>query len=230
MEYIAKFNEYLWTLFQGTVQAWNDWLVWLETQADRKTQERALVPTEEGAYPYFPIPPHAPFRKYEEDTFPFNLPANSTLTLTEDKDADEWIRQFATFQIDIYNMILRDHTLPDPVFLRKRYLILQRKVHPDRGGTNDESKEVNVAKDELDKLYEDSHEQINLFQAVFTSYDQRQDQQQSKKRKLADSTSVTSSSNTTSSTESSAPYIVLFLVGASAGWIVVFRRHKAKKR
>ena len=229
MEYIATFNEYLWTLFQGTVQAWNDWLVWLETQADRKTQERALVPTEEGAYPFLPIAPHAPFREYQEATFPFNLPANSTLILTEDKDADEWIRHFATFQIDIYNMILRDNTLPDPIFLRKRYLILQRKVHPDRGGTNDESKEVNVAKDELDKLYEDSHEQINLFQAVFTSYDQRQDQQ-SKKRKLADSTSVTSSSNTTSGTESSAPYIVLFLVGASAGWIVVFRRHKVKKR
>lgn len=209
MEYISNF-------FYGLIERWNNWIAYLEYESDRK--EKALI-TLEGNEKIPKVLPHLVFKSYQESNFPYNL-NGAKIKETGNSEVDLWIKDFALLNIDIYEMIKKEHTLPDATFLKKRYLLIQKQVHPDRSkgtptGSTQLSTEVNVAKETLDRLYEDPIQQITLFQTVFSVIQK-------------EPTPIVATTNHPH--QSTAPYIILYLVGAGIGTILVLRWSKEKKK
>ena len=106
----------------------------------------------------------------------------------------------------------RQEPNPDP---DKRYLLIQKQVHPDTPtGSTELSTQVNVAKETLDRLYEDPIQQITLFQTVFS---------------VIQKESIPKTVVTNHPHQGTAPYIILYLVGAGLGTILVLRWANKKK-
>ncbi len=198
-----------WILFKGAVQRWNAFLRYLQGQV--LDEEKQLVPSD-VAQEFPSLFPHAPFQSYDEVTFPYNLPKGKPYVRTLNDEADAWLSDFAQLHIDASNMIVHDQTLPDAKFLQKRYLSILKSAHPDRGGTNAEATRVNLAKESLDRLYADPHDQVTLFQAVFTH--------------SAKQPTVQVSSRSPTVVGRTAPYVVLYLVGAGFGLVIVLMKKK----
>lgn len=196
-----------WAFFTGSVQRWNAYLRYL--QGTYLDEEKQLVPSDfEHAAS---LPPHAPFKSYDESNFPYNLVDKKHLKKTGNEEVDAWISDFAQLDIDVYTMVSREQTLPDPAFLKKRYFLIQKQVHPDKEGSTEQSIRVNLAKESLDQLYDHVHDQITLFQTIFNSLPQQVRVQQQQKK------------------VNTAPLIILYLVGVGAGVVLVLSRNKKKK-
>jgi hypothetical protein len=231
MEFITSFNNYFYTFFRGTINMWNDWIVYLQEDPDAK----ALVPQDgsRSGHRFIPIPPEAPIRNYTESTFPYNLEllSENQLMRTGNQAVDEYIYGFAVLRIDIVRMILEDHALPDEKFVHKRYLNVQKEVHPDRGGTNEESKDVNVARGFLEKLYEDVQEQIELFQTVFTVQMEQQEEKNTETQPAATAVEVDAAAAAVhEARRNTAAYVILYLAGVGLGSIIVWKRATRKKK
>ena len=202
---MAEFLSSVWTFFIGSIQRWISYLQSLDSQADKQ-----LVTLEDTKqFPNTEVP-HAPFTQYEESNFPYNLLEDQKFTRTGVPEIDAWLRDFAELRIDAYKMVVETQTLPDATFLQKRYRTLIKESHPDRpGGSTEKATAVNVAKGNLDRLYNDPHQQVALFQTIFQTY-------------VPPPPPLVRQSVAT--TKNSSPYIVLWLVGVGAGCVLVLSR------
>lgn len=213
--FFKKIWDNFWTLFYGSVDRWNHWITQLEMEVDAK--EHQIVPSE-VANRFQPLPPHAPIKQYEESTFPFNLNDKGTIS-TGDVQTDAWIHDFAQLNIDIFNLIRKDQTLPDFKFTQKRYLKIIKEVHPDKNQNRDyvsQAISLNAAKESIDHLYMNVNEQIHLFQNVFDTnmklaLDQEETPQQGEGKQSVSGSGFT-------------PFVILFLTGASAGYFIVKKK------
>jgi hypothetical protein len=186
--------------FYGLIERWDQWLLSLEGPGPR----RALV-TEQEAKEFKQLPPRAPMKSFEEDTFEYNL-KGLPVQGTQSETVNVWIRDFATLKIDVFRLIKKEQTLPDATFLQKRYLRLLKQNHPDKGGRLNVVIDLNTAKERLNHLYASVQEQIMLFEAVF-----------------AEPFVDTPAKPRTSQSNASA-YVLLYLVGAGIGTVLVLSR------
>jgi len=206
---------YLWTLFKGSVQRWNEYLRYLQgTYLDEEKQLITQDYLQEDSQRS--IPSHTAFKSYDELSFRYNLDGKA-LKQTSNQRVNDWISDFGQLNIDIYTMILQEQTLPDAAFLQKRYISRQKEVHPDRpGGSGEQSTNVNLAKEKLDLLYESVRDQITLFQAVFASAPPLR----------PPSGVIPQVPNTIPTT----PLVILYLGGAGLGLVLVLSSSKRNKK
>jgi len=195
----------VWQFFYGTIDRWNKWLEYQEHL--QAAQEFAVVPV--SVSNHYPSPvPHAPIKTYNEADFAYNLADPAQVKFTGDAQADVFVKEFALLKIDIFKLIRQEQTLPDSKFIKKRYLLRMKEVHPDRTrGTSMESIQLNGAKAGLDHLYSHPGEQIHLFQSVLNK---AFEEAKSPKPILSDSAILKEPGTTTT-------YMVLWLVGGGGG-------------
>ena len=122
--------------------------------------------------------------------------------------------------VDVFNLIRTNHTLPDETFLKKRFVNVLKSIHPDKKGqsTTTQTARVNVARDRLlNEFYQDDYKQITLFHAVLNTV-------------LQGATQTPQSLMQPATQHGSSPFIVLFLVGSFVGFAVVFSLNKKKTK
>ena len=117
--------------------------------------------------------------------------------------AQGYIDAFEILNIGVVNYVLKEKKLPDPAFVRKNYLDIQKLVHPDRGGTTDQATRVNLAYEKVNELYDD----INL-QILFLGFVSRRP--------------GFSAIGNNKGPMNSSPYIFLFLCGGILGSYFVY--------
>src|SRR4051794_31903373 len=206
----------VWQIFYGTIERWNRWIEYQENL--QKAEEFAVVPV--SVSNQYPSPvPHAPIKTYTEADFAYNLDNPAQTKLTGDAQADVFVKEFALLKIDIFRLIRQEQTLPDSKFIKKRYLLRQKEVHPDRvsngQGPSTESIQLNGAKAGLDHLYSHAGEQIHLFQTVVNK---AFEEAKNPPPILSDQPASTTT------------YMVLWLVGAAAGYVLVLAKGKERRK
>ena len=140
----------------GLWDLWKRWERYIESLQRKWDRGSALVPYEQK-------PQYG--KKFQEDQFAYNL-GDREPHLTNNDAVNAWILDFAKLNIDIFHLIRAEHTLPDEVFLKKRYLQVAKQVHPDKGGTTTRTIEVNHAYQMLhEHLYRQVNDQVALFNA-----------------------------------------------------------------
>lgn len=226
-DYLRETFNQLYQFFVGTIERWNQWILHLEQEADAK--EKQLVYTSpNGKNIFSSTVPHAPIKTYDELTFPYNLSSSQIPHFTGHQQVDHYIQSFAHLEIDIFTMIQETQTLPDQTFIQKRFRNIQRESHPDRkGGSTGRATDVNVAKDEIDHLYNTISEQVALFQGVMNDVidDLKHDSFSGQNTKQ---TVLTTNKGSITSNNNNGPYVILFCVGAFIGTIVVLKQSKKK--
>ncbi len=209
---MQEFFDSVYVFFYNTVQRWNEWLISLEDD------EKQLVTTEKGSLNDRLFKgPHAPIQEFQGDGFEFNL-GDKKAQLTNNSSADIWINDFGALDIDAFNLIRLEQTLPDLKFLKKRYYKIAKQIHPDRATNTIKSNEkmilLNNAYENITRhLYEDVNEQITLFQAVFNTVIQKIEANQNQVQVNIPDTSS---------------FIVLYLVGVAVGSVVVLKKFSKK--
>jgi len=87
---------------------------------------------------------HAPTKEFKEVGFQYNLDGKKP-QYTDNASANTWIDDFAVLNIDVFNLIKKEHTLPDLHFIKRRYYQTALKNHPDKGGNSHEAMNINRA-------------------------------------------------------------------------------------
>jgi hypothetical protein len=151
-------------------------------------------------------------RKQDLDEKQIGQPIETTPTFPS--HADVYIEAFTTLHIDIVQYVRNEKKLPDPKWVHKQYLKLQLAVHPDRGGTSEQSTKVNLAKQKVDELYDDTQKQI-LFLSILVQRDQ----------------GVVVVNTKNQQHHSTASYVSLFFAGALLGstFFVYVKNNKKRK-
>lgn len=213
-EWYVKAYEYL---RQG-VQSWSEYIERLELS--QKARESQLVPFQELSGEMKKEKPHANIKVFSEENFLYNL-NGQTPYFTENKQVNQWIRNFARLNIDIFRLVRYEHTLPDDKFLTRRYFALLKQYHPDKNmNGHKETVDLNVGQVEIEELYDDRDDQILLFQTIL---DQAFVEEEKKNAPIGSANPIL----VPGAGHGSAPYILLFLVGASVGFVYV--KIKSKK-
>jgi hypothetical protein len=139
--------------------------------AERRDQgQRALPPPEHAEHADEAPPP--PPKLYTIENFPYYAKGSPPDLTPNFHDTNEVIMAYWRLHVDVIRMVLNDHQLPDPYLMKRIYYELIKQTHPDRGGTNQEAIQLNLAYEIVKQVIKDPETQIETLRRITIHYTQ----------------------------------------------------------